>query len=180
MDEKILKSGADASDYAVAQVPAEEQGYPFLRGAKGETPEAMNYQDAPLDNYEKETGIPYLAARLGYGQNVKVDPMVEMKVRAIDEHVRSTMQKEGMTNSKTAFETVLRRMAESLGESLEGAKNHGSLTKLLDSLFMQVSFANGMSSKTFLAHYRQKYLGDRTNNLLRELGQHLSMLKVNP
>jgi len=168
MDDK-LHSGADFSDYDVAQIKPEDTGYPFLRGAQGLPAEASQYVDESVDTYEESNGVPYTAMKLGYNENFKIDSQVEMKVRAIDEYILLKMHEEGTSKSKVGYDTIFNRMTQMLGESPEEAKNHNSRTKILDNLFMQVSIANRVSSKTYLKNFAQKYQKQHIKNTLSKL-----------
>jgi hypothetical protein len=165
MDE-ILHSGADISDYEIAQKSPEEIGYPFLRGAQGLPAEAVPYENDPIDSYEETKGFPYTAAKLGYNENFKIDPQIEMKIRAVDEYVIQKMQEEGTSTSKIGFDTIFNRMIQMLGESPEESRNRGTLSKIVDSLFLQVSIANRKSSQVYLKDFTKQYETKRIQDSL--------------
>lgn len=168
MDQK-LHSGADLSDYDIAQKSPEEIGYPFLRGAQSTPLEASTYEDDPIASFEETKGFPYTASKLGYNENFKLDPQVEMKVRAVDEYIQQKMQDERTSNSKVGFDTILNRMLQMLGESPEESRNRGTLSKVLDSLFLQVSIANRKSSQAYLKDFTKRYETKRIQDSLLKL-----------
>lgn len=176
MDDK-LHSGADFSDYEVGQLKPEDIGYPFLRGAQSLPSEASTFEDSKISEFEDKNGLPYTAVKLGYGDKFTLDPHVEAKVRAIDEHIRQTMQEEGLRDSPIGYKTVLERMAGKMSESLESAKNHDSMKGLLEMLFIQVSLANGRSSKTFLQESLKRFSEQRVTKLLSQLKETLQVIK---
>lgn len=173
-DEKKLQSGADFSDYAIAQKSPEEIGYPFLRGAQGLPAEAQDYQDDTISNYEEANGVPYTAVMLGYGQHAKIDPQVELKIWAVDEHIRKTMADEGVRDSKVGYKTIYTRLTQDL-EGAESAKNHNTMTRLLDTLFMRVALANRVSSKTYLQKVVVQHEHVKTDRALKRLKTSLNM-----
>lgn len=176
MDDKKLHSGADFTDYDTGQKSPEEIGYPFLRGAQSLPEEAIHFDDTTISKFEEKNGLPYAAVKLGYGDKFSLDPQVEMKVRAIDEHIRQTMQQEGLKDTPFSYQTILARMAGKLADSIEGARNHNQIKGLLDNLFMQVAFANGKSSKTFLQEFSKRFSQSRVDKLLVQLGAELQKI----
>lgn len=145
---------------------------------QSDTPEAMPYSDEQISTYETTNGFPFTASKLGYNENIKIDPYVEMKVRAVDEHIQQVIRDERLRDSKVGYDTVFKRLCANLGEPYERMIQGGNQGQLLESLFMNVALSNKMSSKTFLKEFTRKYSERRVSILKQQLKEGLIALKA--
>lgn len=150
-------------------------GRVILRGGQALPAEAVQYDDQPVSTYIETQGIPFTAEALGYKDSIKLDPAIEMKVHAIDEHIRMKMQEEGLRDSRIGYKTIFSRLTG--GKNLNDSMTHAERTRILDNLFMQVSLENRMSSKTFLQHYTKRFAAQRIEKLTNLLKSELNKLK---
>lgn len=148
---------------------------PIHRGQSA-PPEDSPYTDVIVSEFESSQGHPYTAERLGFKDNFNLNPFVEMKVRAIDEHILNVIRDEGLRDSPIGYKTVLDRMLANLGQSLESL-SRGKQLQALDSLFSQVSVANRQSSKTFLKTFEKGYNTRKVASLKQQLKDALATLK---
>ncbi len=138
----------------------------IMRGGSALPAEASTYIEDRIDTYEENHGVPYTAAKLSLENT---DHVTDAKIRAIDEYIRMEMLENGFLNTPKGYNAIFDRMAKSLGETIEGAKNSNTMHKVIDNLFMQVSLANRMPSKTYLPVMLKKFSEQRVSKLSKQL-----------
>lgn len=142
----------------------------------GEEPvEAHPYSPEPASTYEAEHGMPYIASKLQLS-NYHVDPQNEIKVMAVDQHIKTLMEEEGLRDSVVSYETILNRMFSRLGGSAESLVRTGKGSNLLDMLFQEVALTQNMSGETFLKTVQQLFHRAKVELLKGELKKELTLL----
>ncbi len=160
----------------IKKVIVENPDRPFLRG-EALPLEASTFVDEPISTYEEKNGLVYTAVKLGFSQKDRIDHITDTKIRAIDEHIRMQMLDENLYNTAKSYDTIFNRMTSNLGESPESARNSNKLNVVIDNLFMQVSIANKMSSKTHFEIANKRFEIERINRQMKSLKEQLNNLK---